>query len=129
MSHHFDTPTAREDPRINLCDFYLFSGGPASTVMAMTVNPDAGLSAPESFREEALYAFRFDLDGDAREELTFKLRFGEAEHSAQDERRHVHSLQVRQSLGGSSTKGLEGNLIATGQTDATIDAAAGVRVF
>ena len=41
MSHHFDTPTAREDPRINLCDFYLFSGGPASTVMAMTVNPDA----------------------------------------------------------------------------------------
>ncbi len=26
MSHHFDTPTALEDPRINLCDFYLFRG-------------------------------------------------------------------------------------------------------
>ena len=61
MSHHFDTPTAREDPRINVCDFYLFEGAPGATVMAMTVNPDAGLSAPDSFREEGLYAFRFDL--------------------------------------------------------------------
>lgn len=61
MSHHFDTPTAREDPRINLCDFYLFSGGPGSTVMAMTVNPDAGLSAPDTFREEGLYAFRSEF--------------------------------------------------------------------
>jgi hypothetical protein len=39
MSHHFDTPTAREDPRINVCDFYLFAGSPGHTVMAMTVNP------------------------------------------------------------------------------------------
>ncbi|MEA2773281.1 MAG: hypothetical protein QOD93_6243, partial [Acetobacteraceae bacterium] len=26
MSHHFDTPTGREDPRLNLADFYLFAG-------------------------------------------------------------------------------------------------------
>ncbi len=44
MSHHFDTPTAREDPRINVCDFYLFRGRPGLTVMAMTVNPNAGQS-------------------------------------------------------------------------------------
>ena len=41
MSHHFDTPTGREDPRLNLCDFYLFAGDPGKTVMAMTVNPAA----------------------------------------------------------------------------------------
>jgi len=46
MSHHFDTPTAREDPRINVCDLYLFQGGADTTVMAMTVHPDAGASAP-----------------------------------------------------------------------------------
>ena len=34
MSHHFDTPTAKEDPRINICDFYLFRGRPGTTVMA-----------------------------------------------------------------------------------------------
>ena len=60
MSHHFDTPTAREDPRINVCDLYLFGGSPGHTVMAMTVNPDAGLSAPDTFRDEGLYAFRLD---------------------------------------------------------------------
>ena len=76
MSHHFDTPTAREDPRINICDFYLFAGAPGTTVMAMTVNPDAGLSAPESFREEAIYTFRFDLNGDGQEEVAFKVTFG-----------------------------------------------------
>lgn len=31
MSHHFDTPTSMEDPRLNLCDFYLFSGRPGFT--------------------------------------------------------------------------------------------------
>jgi hypothetical protein len=30
MSHHFDTPTAREDPRINVYDFYLIRGRPGS---------------------------------------------------------------------------------------------------
>jgi hypothetical protein len=129
MSHHFDTPTAREDPRINVCDFYLFDGAPGATAMAMTVNPDAGLSAPDSFREEGLYAFRFDLDGDAREELTFKLRFGAVEHSAQDEHRHVQPLEVRRSVGACATQGLDGDVIATGQTGETIDAASGVRVF
>jgi hypothetical protein len=129
MSHHFDTPTAREDPRINLCDFYLFDGAPGTTAMAMTVNPDAGLSAPDSFREEGLYAFRFDLDGDAREDVTFKLRFGAAGHGAQDEHRHVQSYEVRRSVGASATRGLDGDVIATGQTGETIDAASGVRVF
>src|ERR1700681_4682298 len=76
MSHHFDTPTAREDPRINVCDFYLFRGRPGFTVMAMTVNPDAGRPAPDTFRDVGLYAFRFDLNGDAREELSFKVQFG-----------------------------------------------------
>ena len=26
MSHHFDTPTALEDPRISIGDFYLLTG-------------------------------------------------------------------------------------------------------
>ena len=46
MSHHFDTKLAREDPSLTLCDFYLFDGSSGKTVMAMTVNPDVGLSAP-----------------------------------------------------------------------------------
>ena len=74
MSHHFDTKLAKEDPSLNLCDFYLFDGPSGKTVMAMTVNPDVGLSAPDKLHPEGLYAFRFDLNGDAREEVTFKFR-------------------------------------------------------
>ena len=86
MSHHFDRPTAREDPRINLCDFYLFRGIPGTVAMALTVNPDAGAGGLDTFREEGLYAFRFDLNDDAREEVTFKIRFGEVMHAAGEQR-------------------------------------------
>jgi hypothetical protein len=58
MSHHFDTKLAKEDPSLNLCDFYLFDGPSGKTVMAMTVNPDVGLSAPDTLHPEGLYAFR-----------------------------------------------------------------------
>ena len=66
MSHHFDTRLAREDPSLNICDFYLFDGPGGKTVMAMTVNPDVGLSASDTLHPEGLYAFRFDLNGDAK---------------------------------------------------------------
>ena len=129
MSHHFDTPTAREDPRINVCDFYLFPGGLASTVMAMTVNPDAGLSAPDSFRDEGLYAFRFDLDANGREEIAFKVTFGTVSHAVGDEHRHVQSLELRRSAGKAALEGMDGELIAAGNTGAVINANAGVSIF
>ena len=105
MSHHFDTPTAREDPRINVCDLYLFAGSPGHTVMAMTVNPDAGVSSPETFRDEGLYAFRFDLNGDAKEELAFKVRFSEVQHADGDEHQHVQHFEIRRSSGAQAHKG------------------------
>ena len=106
MSHHFDTPTAREDPRICVNDFYLFDGAAGTTVMAMTVNADAGLSAPDTFRDEGLYAFRFDLNGDAREELTFKFRFGDSRHADGIEHRHVQDCQVRMASGEDALHGV-----------------------
>src|ERR1700742_348961 len=120
MSHHFDTPTARDDPRTNVCDFYLFEGAKENTVMALTVNPDAGLSAPDTFRGEALYAFRFDLNGDAKEELAFKATFGAVEHAARNEHNHVQHFEVHLSTGIQALKGIEGELIASGVTGTPI---------
>src|ERR1700722_3071573 len=107
MSHHFDTPTAREDPRINLCEFYLFSGGPASTVMAMTVN----------------------LDGDAREELAFKVTFGPPFHADGNDHKHQQIFEVRRSPGATALKGANGDLIAAGTTGAVVKSKSGVTVF
>lgn len=122
MSHHFDTPTAREDPRTNVCDLYLFEGSPGHTVMAMTVNPDAGISAPDSFRDEGLYAFRFDLNGDAKEELAFKVRFGAVEHSGGDDHRQIQHFEVRRAVGADARKGAEGAVLATGETGGVVHA-------
>ena len=92
MSHHFDTPTGREDPRLNLCDFYLFAGRPGSTVMAMTVNPEADPATAPVFRDEGRCAFRFDGTGDGREDVSFEIRFDPTTHD--DGGRHVQSFQV-----------------------------------
>lgn len=116
MSHHFDTPTAREDPRINVCDFYLFRRRPGTIVAAMTVNPDAGLSAPDTFREEGLYAFRFDTNGDALEDVTFKIRFGDVAHTHGDDHRHVQEFEIRRATGEAARKGADGELLIGGQT-------------
>jgi Domain of unknown function (DUF4331) len=69
MSHHFDSPSGREDPRLNLCDLFLFAGQDATTVMVMTVNPEPGLSSPTELRDEGLYEFKFDTDSDAQNEV------------------------------------------------------------
>lgn len=129
MSHHFDTPTAREDPRINVCDFYLFRGRTGFAVMAMTVNPNAGQSGPDTFREEGLYAFRFDLDGDAREELSFKVRFGAVSHCDDKDHAHTQSFEVRRASGPAAANGTEGKLIAAGQTGRVAEAESGVKAF
>jgi hypothetical protein len=129
MSHHFDTPTAREDPRINVCDFYLFRGRPGFTVMAMTVNPNAGQSGPDTFREEGLYAFRFDLDGDSREDLSFKVRFGAVSHSDDKDHAQAQSFEVRRASGPAAASGADGEPIAAGQTGRVVEDESGVKAF
>jgi hypothetical protein len=99
MSHHSDTKQAQEDPSLGICDMQLFNGDSENVVMAMTVNADAGISAPDTFPVEGLYAFRFDLDGDAREEVVFKFRFGDPRHAAGDEHRHIQPFRVLRAQG------------------------------
>jgi Domain of unknown function (DUF4331) len=123
MSHHFDTKLAKEDPSLNVCDLYLFEGAPGTTVMAMTVNPDVGLSAPDTLHIEGLYAFRFDLTGDAREDVVFKFRFSEPRHANGDEHVHVQKFQVRKAIGGD-----KGELLLEGETG-KVHSKPGIRAY
>ena len=130
MSHHFDTPTAREDPRLNLCDFYLFAGAPGTTVMAMTVNAAATVDSPGPFRDEALYVFRFDTDGDHREDVSIKVRFGEPVHVSTDGvEGHAQTFGVRFATGDDAVAGGDGRLIAAGTTGAPVLGDNGIRAF
>ncbi len=127
MSHHFDTKLAKEDPSLNVCDLYLFQGSPSSTVMAMTVNPDVGLSAPDTLHVEGLYAFRFDLTGDAHEDVVFKFRFSEPHHLNGDEHVHVQKYQVLRAT-GDAIGGDKGERLIEAQTG-NAHSKSGVRAF
>jgi hypothetical protein len=127
MSHHFDTKLAKENPAFNICDMYLFKGTPGSTVMAMTVNADSGISGLDTLHPEGLYAFRFDLNSDAHEDVVFKFRFSEPEHVDGDEHVHVQSYQVIRAQ-GAEIGGDAGDVILEGQTG-SVASASGVRAF
>jgi hypothetical protein len=77
MSHHFDSPTAIQDGRINICDVYVFPGNPGHSVLVLTVNPDAGRSSPTSFRPEAVYEFVIGDVGGTKDGLCLRVLFSD----------------------------------------------------
>jgi hypothetical protein len=126
VSHHFDTDAAKDNPQLNICDMYLFDAGPGRTTMALTVNADAGLSSPDTFHPEGIYAFHFDTGGDTKANLTLKVRFGEPTHADGDEHRHVQAYQVI--AAHSREPGLGGVSVLSGQTGVAAEAN-GYRAF
>lgn len=77
MSHHLDTPLAAQNGQLYLDDLYVFPG-PESTVFVMDVNSNiTGAYAQPGFHPEARYEFKIHVGGDAFEELTYRVSFGQ----------------------------------------------------
>jgi Domain of unknown function (DUF4331) len=113
MSHHFDTPTAIEDGRLNLGDLYAFPDSPGRSTLVVTANPDAGRSNPVTFRPDALYEFAIASDGGTREDRAFRMSFGEPDADGSQE------MQVRYAHGPSSLSGTGGTELGAGRTGET----------
>jgi len=78
MSHHLATPLAAQTGQLYTDDMYVFPGAD-STVFIMTVNSTVtGEHAEPSFLPGARYEFKIHFDGRDREELTYRLTFGDA---------------------------------------------------
>ena len=124
MSHHLDSPLARQDTRLDITDVYLFRGT-MGTVFVMNSNSSiAGQSYPGQFHPEALYEFKVDTDGDATEDVTFRVSFG---HNDADGRQ---TYQVRRLDGGASRdRTAEGMILAQGRTEGDVIGEGGVRVW
>src|ERR1700749_933375 len=127
MSHHFHTDQAKNDPRLNCCDVYVFEGRPGTTVLVMTSNADAGISSPDAFHPEGLYDLRVKTDGDDKEDVVFKFRFGEPRHAHGDEHRHIQSYKVIRADKG-QIAGVDGEVIVEGETGTPTEKT-GVRVY
>lgn len=110
MSHHFDSPTAIEDGRINLCDVYAFDEGADVSSLVLTVNPDAGRSTPTTLRPDALYEFVAASDAGTVEDRAWRITVGEP--TADGRQR----MAIRYAEGPASRTGVDGTLLGEGET-------------
>jgi hypothetical protein len=79
MSHHLDSPIARQDIRLDITDLYVFRGE-AGTVFTINVcHSIAGPVPKPGFHPEGMYEFKIDLNGDAVEEITYRVKFDESD--------------------------------------------------
>ena len=119
MSHHFDSPTAIADGRINLCDLFVFPGVPGTTTLILTVNPDAGRSSPTTFRPDALYEFVVASNGGTREDIAFRITFTEPDNAGNQQ------MRVLRADGAAARYGTEGTLLGEGRTGEVVPLGAG----
>jgi len=83
MSHHLDSPLARQDPRLNITDQYLFDAGD-ETVLVMNLRTSlAGDDHADAFHPEARYEFKVHLDGGLDEDITYRITFGSTDEHGQ----------------------------------------------
>jgi hypothetical protein len=110
MSHHFDSPTAIEDGRLNLTDVYAFAGPDDTTNLILCVNPDAGRSWSTTFRPDALYEFAIASDAGTTEDRALRLTFDEPDPDGRQR------MTVRLAVGVQSRRGVDGTLLGIGTT-------------
>jgi Domain of unknown function (DUF4331) len=119
VSHHFDSPTAIADGRINLCDLFVFPGVPGTTTLILTVNPDAGRSSATTFRSDALYEFVVASDGGTREDIAFRITFTEPDNAGNQQ------MRVLRADGAAARHGIAGTLLGEGCTGEVFPLGAG----
>ncbi|GAB3962084.1 hypothetical protein GCM10029978_016440 [Actinoallomurus acanthiterrae] len=120
MSHHLDSPLARQDPRLDISDVYVFRGG-SGTVFIMNVNP---LSGSGGFHPEGRYEFRIDTDGDAIENRTYVVTFRDPEPDGDQ------AFEVRRLDGADARdRTAPGVVVGQGRTGREIRGADGMRIW
>jgi hypothetical protein len=116
MSHHLDTPLARQNGQLYIDDLYVF-GSDRSTVFIMNVNSTiTGRDIQPGFHHEAHYEFKVHFDGAEFEDLTYRVSFDD--HPGPDGRQtlQLHALTGREAREDSAT----GALVLQGRTGETV---------
>ena len=91
MSHHLDTPLARQNGQLYIDDLYVFPGD-RSTVFIMDVNSTVtGPDVQRGFHPDARYEFKVHVGAAEFEALTYRLSFGAPDSSGRQALR-LHAL-------------------------------------
>jgi len=87
MAHHLDSPIARQDIRLDITDLYVFRGETGTVFVINVCHSIAGDIPAPGYHPEGMYEFKVDLDGDAIEDISYRVRFDERD--GQGKQRYV----------------------------------------
>lgn len=124
MSHHLDSPLARQDIRLDITDFYAFRGETGTALVINVCHSLGGQVAAPGFHPEGMYEFKVDLNADLTEDLTYRIVFGERDSNGQQ----PYTL-TRISGPAAADPFSEGIEVLTGVTGAEATSRTGLRVW
>ncbi|KUI22271.1 DUF4331 family protein [Mycobacterium sp. GA-2829] len=124
MSHHLDSPLARQDIRLDITDLYLFRGDTGTVLIINVCHSMGGDIATPGFHPEGMYEFKIDLDGDATEDLTYRFTFADRSPDG------LQDFTLHRTSGIQATDPFaKGALLLAGTTQKETTGTTGVRVW
>jgi hypothetical protein len=124
MSHHLDSPIARQDIRLDITDLYVFRGETGTVFVINVCHSIAGAVPAPGYHPEGMYEFKVDLDGDAVENITYRLTFDERDE-------HGKQRYVLRCITGADAvdPNAAGTVVALGTTGEAVTATNGLRIW
>ncbi len=124
MSHHLDSPLARQDIRLDITDLYVFRGEVGSVFAINVCHSIFGPIPTPGFHPEGMYEFKIDLDGDAIEDITYRLTFDDRDQQG------TQRFVLRRIAGiEAANPDAQGEVVCAGDTDKECCAPNGTRVW
>jgi len=124
MSHHLDSPIARQDIRLDITDLYVFRGQTGTAFVINVCHSIFGPIPAPGYHPEGMYEFKVDLNGDAVEDVTYRLTFKERDGDGKQ------SYTVRCIRGADAVdQHAPGSVVAQGTTEEPVTTTSGLRVW
>jgi hypothetical protein len=124
MSHHLDSPIARQDIRLDITDLYVFRGETGTVFIINVCHSIFGPIPAPGYHPEGMYEFKIDLNGDAVEDVTYGFNFNERDKNG-------NQTYTLSRIKGADAVDPEaaGTVVAQGVTGETVTTPSGLRVW
>ena len=124
MAHHLDSPLARQDIRLDITDLYVFRGEVGTVFCINVCHSIFGKIPVPGYHPEGMYEFKVDLDGDAVEDLTYRVTFDERDA----EGRQRYTLRCISGVDAVDPDAA-GKVVAKGETGRFVATPDGLRIW
>ena len=124
MSHHLDSPIARQDIRLDITDLYIFRGETGTVFVINVCHSIFGPIPVPGYHPEGMYEFKADLNGDAVEDVTYRFTFNERDKDGKQ------AYTIRRITGADAVDPhAPGTVVAQGATGETVNSPSGLRAW